>query len=101
MLLDSLANPRGAFVMWTRNGHAIQQENKSAVLDLLDALAYPSEEYLGYTPGPSGGESRPSTVVTPAETAADRMRLAIEVNIYIHIYIYIYVYMYVRMYVYT
>jgi pimeloyl-ACP methyl ester carboxylesterase len=49
MLLDCMENPRGAFVMWTRAGHAIQQENKTAVLDLLDALACPMEGYYGLT----------------------------------------------------
>ena len=47
MLLETLGNARGAFVMWNRSGHLVQQENKTAVLDLLDALAWPSEEYFG------------------------------------------------------
>ena len=47
MLLEVMGNPRGAFVMWTRTGHCLQQENKTAVLDLLDVLAMPSEEYVG------------------------------------------------------
>ena len=47
MLLDSIDNPRGAFVMWTRSGHAINQENKTALLDLMDALACPTESYYG------------------------------------------------------
>jgi len=47
MLLDNLNNPRGAFVIWTRTGHALYQENKTALLDLIDALAYPSPEYYG------------------------------------------------------
>lgn len=29
-------------------GHALQQENKTALLDLLDVLAYPHEDYVGY-----------------------------------------------------
>ena len=49
MLLNSLLDQRGAFVMWTRAGHALFQENKTPVLDLLDALANPSEEYYGIT----------------------------------------------------
>jgi pimeloyl-ACP methyl ester carboxylesterase len=48
MLLDSLENPRGAFVMWTRSGHAVLQENKAAFMDLIDALACPTEEYTGF-----------------------------------------------------
>eukprot|EP00981_Chlorochromonas_danica_P008761 scaffold2312_cov165-Ochromonas_danica.AAC.1 len=47
MLLDSLRNPRGAFVMWTRSGHVVQQEYKAAFLDLMDALACPDEDYYG------------------------------------------------------
>ena len=47
MLLDTVKNPRGAFVMWVRSGHAIFQENKAAILDLLDALAKPDEDYVG------------------------------------------------------
>lgn len=49
MLLQSLSDPRGAFVMWTRSGHAIFQENKSAVLDVFDVLASPTESYVGLT----------------------------------------------------
>lgn len=48
MLLDTLSNPRGAFVMWVRSGHIIQQELKAGFLDLIDALASPTEEYLGF-----------------------------------------------------
>lgn len=47
MLLDSLQNPRGAFSMWTRCGHAVQQEFKGAILDLMDVLACPTDEYTG------------------------------------------------------
>eukprot|EP01038_Epipyxis_sp_PR26KG_P011234 gene11234-15074_t len=47
MLLESLRNPRGAFTMWTRTGHAINQEYKAAILDLLDILACPTDEYAG------------------------------------------------------
>ena len=47
MLLSCLADSRGAFVMWVRGGHAIQQENKTALLDLLDILVHPTEEYCG------------------------------------------------------
>ena len=37
-----------SFLLYTAMpGHAVQQENKSALLDLLDALAYPSELYVG------------------------------------------------------
>jgi pimeloyl-ACP methyl ester carboxylesterase len=57
MLLDSLDNPKGAFVMWTRAGHALYQENKTALLDLMDALAYPSSEYYGLT-GRGGGKTK-------------------------------------------
>lgn len=47
MLLESLRSPRGAFCMWTRNGHVVHQEYKAAVLDLLDVLACPTDEYIG------------------------------------------------------
>ena len=38
---------RGAFVVWARSGHAVIQENKAAMMDLLDALVSPTEEYMG------------------------------------------------------
>ena len=41
MLLDTLKNPRGAFVCWVRAGHTLVQENKSALMDLLDVLVVP------------------------------------------------------------
>ena len=66
MLLDVLSNPRGAFVMWTRTGHAVQQESKSALLDLLDVLAYPSEVYVGST------AEKPPVIVS--DTPSDRYR---------------------------
>jgi hypothetical protein len=47
MVLDTLKNTKGAFVMWIRSGHAVQQESKQSVLDLLDALVCPTEEYFG------------------------------------------------------
>jgi pimeloyl-ACP methyl ester carboxylesterase len=47
MLLDALRTPRGAFVMWARAGHIIQQEYKAAVLDLIDILACPTDDYVG------------------------------------------------------
>jgi pimeloyl-ACP methyl ester carboxylesterase len=47
MLLDSLRSPKGAFVLWARTGHIVQQEYKAAVLDLLDVLACPTDEYTG------------------------------------------------------
>lgn len=47
MLIDTLKNPRGAFVMWARSGHAVQQENKAAIMDLFDVLVSPTEEYTG------------------------------------------------------
>lgn len=50
MLLDTLNNPRGAFVMWIRAGHHLQQENKASILDVIDALACPNEDYLGFQP---------------------------------------------------
>ena len=43
MLLETLGNPRGAFVMWNRAGHALYQENKAALLDLFDVLACPTD----------------------------------------------------------
>ncbi len=39
---DDKQSKRGLHI-WIRAGHAILQENKSAVLDLLDSLACPSE----------------------------------------------------------
>ena len=47
MLLNGLKESNSAFVMWTRAGHALYQENKTPFLDLLDALANPSESYYG------------------------------------------------------
>lgn len=47
MLLESIENPRGAFVMWSRAGHALMQEKKCVVLDLLDALCCPTADYFG------------------------------------------------------
>lgn len=47
MILDTIRNPKGAFVVWCRCGHAVQQESKSSLLDLFDALSCPSEEYFG------------------------------------------------------
>lgn len=48
MLMNCLNNSRGAFVLWVKSGHAVQQENKTVLLDLLDALVSPSpEELLG------------------------------------------------------
>ena len=46
MLLETLRNPRGVFTMWTRTGHIVQQESKAAVMDLLDILACPTDEYV-------------------------------------------------------
>jgi hypothetical protein len=45
LLLDAIRNPRAGFVMWTRSGHHLAQENKTAILDLVDALACPMESY--------------------------------------------------------
>ena len=47
MLIDTLKNPRGAFVVWARCGHAIVQENKAAIMDLFDALVCPNTDYTG------------------------------------------------------
>ncbi|RYH28338.1 hypothetical protein EON65_12485 [archaeon] len=47
MLMETLRNSRGAFVMWARTGHIIHQEYKAAFLDLMDALTCPTEDYLG------------------------------------------------------
>ena len=44
MLLDALANPSGAFVMWVRAGHAVRQERKKVLRDLLEMLCNPGEE---------------------------------------------------------
>ena len=68
MLLDTLGNPRGAFVMWVRSGHVIQQELKAGFLDVIDALASPTEEYLGFNE-----EVDPSSALTltaPSITSA-------------------------------
>ena len=66
MLLDVMANPRGAFVMWARTGHCVQQENKGAVLDLLDALAMPSTDYVGEDLGDSAQQPVPTSAAPPA-----------------------------------
>jgi len=47
LLLQSVAEPDGAFVLWARAGHCVQQEAKAVLLDLLDALARPSEDHVG------------------------------------------------------
>ena len=47
MLIDTLQNPKGVFVVWSRHGHLIQQESRPTLLDILDALANPSEERFG------------------------------------------------------
>lgn len=50
MILDTLKNVKGAFVMWSRSGHCVYQESKQSFLDLMDALSCPSEEYFGLSP---------------------------------------------------
>jgi pimeloyl-ACP methyl ester carboxylesterase len=72
MILDTLGNSRGAFVMWTRTGHAVQQESKSTLLDLLDVLAYPSEDYVGYV-----GDKEPPV---REQSTEERMRRAIDAS---------------------
>jgi len=47
MVLETLRSPRGAFCMWTRTGHAVSQEYKASLLDLIDVLACPTDEYVG------------------------------------------------------
>ena len=42
-----MSEPHGAFVLWARAGHCVQQEAKTVLLDLLDALARPSEDHVG------------------------------------------------------
>eukprot|EP01041_Mallomonas_annulata_P003889 gene3889-7762_t len=61
MLLQTTSDPRGAFVMWVKAGHVIQQENKTALLDLLDALACPKEEYYGIKTQERVADSRTNT----------------------------------------
>lgn len=58
LLVDCLADNRGAFVMWSRAGHHIQQENKASVLDLFDALCFTNEDYFGIAPPPAVGGFR-------------------------------------------
>ena len=41
MLVDSLQDPQGAFVMWVRSGHEVKQERKRVVMDLMDVLCFP------------------------------------------------------------
>ena len=47
MLLTAAHDPCGAFVLWARAGHCVQQEAKTVLLDLFDALARPSEDHVG------------------------------------------------------
>ena len=47
LLLESMSDDRGAFVIWSRSGHNVMQENKAAVLDLIDALAFTNIDYFG------------------------------------------------------
>lgn len=70
MLFDAIRNPRGAFVMWARAGHIIQQEYKAAVLDLIDALACPTDEYVGFTAPPPSINTISTVPVIEEETLA-------------------------------
>jgi hypothetical protein len=76
MLFDSLRNPRGAFVMWVRSGHLIQQEYKAAVLDLVDALACPTDEYVGLNTLPSS--STASGIPTITEDKSPQMSVKLK-----------------------
>ncbi|GMI02768.1 hypothetical protein TrLO_g5677 [Triparma laevis f. longispina] len=46
-LLGALNRKRGAMVVFVRAGHALQQESKRSVVDLLDVLACPTPAYTG------------------------------------------------------
>ncbi|GMH68402.1 hypothetical protein TrRE_jg2915, partial [Triparma retinervis] len=46
-LLGALNRKRGAMVVFVRAGHALGQENKRSVIDLLDVLACPTPAYTG------------------------------------------------------
>jgi len=46
-LLGALNRKRGAMVVFVRAGHALSQENKRSVIDLLDVLACPTPAYTG------------------------------------------------------
>jgi hypothetical protein len=47
LLLGVVNDPKGALVVWVKAGHCVQQEGRAVLLDLLDALARPSAEYVG------------------------------------------------------
>jgi hypothetical protein len=66
MLIDTLKNPRGAFVMWARSGHCVAQENKAAIMDLFDVLVQPTLEYTGL--------DQPAPGTVPAATKYDPSR---------------------------
>lgn len=75
MILDTLNNSRGAFVMWVRAGHALQQENKTAIFDLIDILACPTEEYSGLAlPRPGSGSASTSTSIYSGATMAEESK---------------------------
>ena len=78
MLLGSLQDPRGAFVMWTRTGHALLQENKTPVLDLLDALANPSAAYYGIGPQ---SINRQSSIAQSVQLRDSTTAMAMEDNV--------------------
>ena len=46
-LLGALNRKRGAMVVFVKAGHALGQENKRSVIDLLDVLACPTPAYTG------------------------------------------------------
>ena len=54
MVLHTLSNPVGACVVWCKAGHCLVQENKPAVMDLLDCLACPTTDYVGDVHSGSG-----------------------------------------------
>ena len=76
MLLDTLKNPRGAFVCWVRAGHALMQENKSAMMDLLDALVVPTPEYTGLAL--AAGDGPPTLLNSTAPLAAPEKKVGVE-----------------------
>ena len=47
MINESLYDDCGAFVMWCKGGHNIFQENKAALLDLIDALCCNDLQFFG------------------------------------------------------
>lgn len=62
-LLGALNRKRGAMVVFVRAGHALAQESKRSVVDLLDILACPTPAYTGVTVP----DAMPSTQFEPTK----------------------------------